>query len=92
MTVSFKTTTEEYRTIDKIVARIFNKKDQEIYEGKTVASMDLMATNANGCPLDLKKLLKADDFNFLHDIAGIAKHLDRTTGKLQNLFVPRCAK
>lgn len=54
--------------------------------------MDVTATHCNGCPLDLPKLLAADDFNFRHDIAGIYNHLDRdTTGQLSNHFLPRCA-
>jgi hypothetical protein len=48
--------------------------------------MDLEATHANGCPLRLADLLAADDFNFWHDVSGIARHLDRTTGELHELL------
>jgi hypothetical protein len=54
--------------------------------------MDLDATHCNGTPLKLEELLKADDANFMHDIAGIQSHIDRTTGKLTNCFLPRFAK
>jgi hypothetical protein len=54
-------------------------------------TMDLEATHANGCPLRLADLLAADDFNFWHDVAGIARHLDRTTGQLLHCFLPRFA-
>jgi hypothetical protein len=54
--------------------------------------MDLQATHANGCPLDFDKMLKADDFNLAHDAFGIANHIDRTTGKLTDCFLPRCSK
>ncbi len=54
--------------------------------------MDLTAAHANGCPMDFERLLGADDFNFLHDVFGIERHLDRATGKLQNSFHPRFAK
>lgn len=59
--------------------------------------MDLQATHANGCPLDLDKLLSFDRFNFTHDVLGIERHLDRrddspTGGKLLNHFLPRCAR
>ena len=37
-------------------------------------------------------MLAADDFNFGHDVFGIYRHLDRTTGKLMNCFVPRFAQ
>jgi len=51
--------------------------------------MDVDACHSNGNPLKLQELLEADDFNFAHDIFGIRQHIDRTTGKLQNCFVPR---
>ena len=52
--------------------------------------MDITATHANGCPLDLERLLDADDFNFAHDVFGIARHLNRDTGQLER-FLPRMA-
>lgn len=54
--------------------------------------MDLLATHANGNKLDFEKLLTFSDVDFFHDVSGIHRHLDRITGKLQNLFVPRCTK
>ena len=42
--------------------------------------------------LRLKELLEADDMNFIHDIVGIRKNLNRDTKKLENCFVPRYAK
>ena len=51
--------------------------------------MDIDACHNNGCPLKLQELLEADDFNFAHDVFGIRRHIDRTTGKLQNCFLPR---
>lgn len=53
--------------------------------------MDLTATHANGCPLDLVKFLTFDNFNFAHDIGGINAHLDRQTGQLTRCFLPRCS-
>lgn len=54
--------------------------------------MDLSATHANGCPLRLEDLLKADKFNLLHDLMGIRNHINRKTGKLEGFFLPRFAK
>lgn len=53
--------------------------------------MDLTAADGeNGnLPLDWERLLAADDFNFLHDIGGISRHIDRETGELGGYFVPR---
>jgi hypothetical protein len=53
--------------------------------------MDVTACHLNGTKLDLEQLLAFDDFNFCHDVFGIARHLDRSTGALQNCFLPRCA-
>jgi hypothetical protein len=57
---------------------------------KTV--MDIDACHCNGTPLKLQELLDADDANFAHDVFGITRHIDRTTGKLTNCFLPRFAK
>ena len=54
--------------------------------------MDITACHCNGCPLDLSKLLNASDADFGHDVFGIRRHLDRSTGELMDCFVPRCAR
>lgn len=54
--------------------------------------MDLNACHSNGCPLDFAGLLKADDYEFGHDILDIRKAIDRRTGKLtEDCFMPRFA-
>lgn len=54
--------------------------------------MDLEVCHCNGCPLDLAGLLQAPrDFDFMHDVAGIFRHLNRSTGELEGLFQPRYA-
>jgi Family of unknown function (DUF6874) len=52
--------------------------------------MDLTACHANGCPMDFAKLLAAPDFDFIHDVAGIRRHINRETGQIENCFMPRC--
>lgn len=54
--------------------------------------MDLIATHNNNGGLKLAALLAADDFNFRHDLQGIDRHMDRTTGKLGGHFVPRFSR
>lgn len=49
-------------------------------------SMDLTACHANGCPLRLEELLKAEAADFAHDINGIAENIDRETGKMGRRF------
>ncbi len=93
MPVSFKTTKEETKVVDKIVARAkkLYTKLRVPFDGLSI-SMDLCATHANGCPLDFEKLLGFPDQDFAHDIGGISRHLDRKTGHLRGHFLPRCAK
>lgn len=54
-------------------------------------AMDVTAVHANGCPLRLRELALADEFNFAHDVFGIRRHLNRETGRLGRHFVPRFA-
>ena len=52
---------------------------------------DLVCVHRGTCPLDLDRLLAAKENDFIHDIAGIARHLNHVTGELENCFVPRFA-
>lgn len=91
--ISFTVSMQDSDLIHRIVKRAV-KEAESI--GSNYAQMDcemdITATHANGCPLRLSELLKADKFNFCHDIFGIRGHLNRTTGKLENCFLPRFAK
>lgn len=53
--------------------------------------MDLAVTH-NNCPLDLAALAEATPFDFSHDIVGICQHINRSTGELEDGFLPRYAK
>ncbi len=88
--VSFDISSRDATTIRKIARRarliyLDNGTDRETLD----ISMDLIATHANGCPLRLDDMLAADDFNLMHDISGISRHLDRETGALMDHFRPR---
>ena len=61
-----------------------------IYKNRLDADMDISAVHAT-CPLRLMDLLEADQFNFAHDMYGIHRHLNRQTGELDDLFLPRFA-
>lgn len=54
-------------------------------------AMDIDATHSYGMPLNLRVLYGFSNFDFMHDICGIASHLNRETYKLENHFVPRSA-
>lgn len=46
-------------------------------------ALDVTATHRNGTPLDLPALLAAEPDVFRSDLLGIARFLDRTTGKIR---------
>ncbi len=54
-------------------------------------AMDIEACHTHGCCLKLVDLLKARKSDFLHDVLGINSHINHTTGKLENYFLPRYA-
>lgn len=90
--INFDATPEDAALIEQIVDRheaLFQRLFPSQPFDRLSASMDLTATHLNGCPLRLKDLLEADDLNFAHDVGGIARHIDRTTGKLTRCFLPR---
>ena len=84
------TTTEDDA---ELIAAIVNRAVQEDSRlDRTTLMMDLSATNANYCGLRLADLLAAPDYDFLHDIYGIYRHINRETGKLDGCFRPRYSK
>jgi len=88
--ISFDVTKEDDELIHKIIDRaadLFAKRGSQLDRLDTF--MDITATRANGCPLRLADLAEADDFNLLHDVGGIANHLNRDTGRLEDMFRPR---
>lgn len=86
-------TKSEFVVIRKIVKRaaaLFRLYGAD-YPAMT-CEMDLTACHANCNRLDLDRLMLADDFNFLHDVAGIRRHINRETGELMDCFVPRYSR
>lgn len=91
--VEFKATPAEYQKIKMVVVRALKlAKELDLTYDKQSLEMDLDACHSNGCLLDFDKLLAFDDGNFGHDVFGIARFIDRTTGKLGRCFLPRCSK
>ena len=59
----------------------------------TQAEMSVRACHLNGHPLKLVRLLhEADDFNLMHDVGGIHRHINKDGAALENCFLPRYAK
>lgn len=92
MSVSFAVSRTEARLISKIVGRavLLAERNQITVEFLDL-EMDVTACHANGFELDLELLLTADDDDFGHDVFGIRKFIDRTTGQLTRCFLPRYA-
>jgi len=86
--ISFNTTREEAEIIHAITMRVLKSGNLKHFDPLNLM-MDITATHCNGNKLDLQNFLDAPDFDFFHDIFGIIKNLNRTTGKLENFFTPR---
>lgn len=84
---------EDTGKIIKIVDRAYGELSAEtinrLWPSKQSMMMDISACHANGNPLKLDELLVAKEFDFTHDICGIAAHMNRETGKLEDCFSPR---
>jgi len=80
-----------------VIRRIAERAVQELGVHKVAGhwhaeyAMSVSACHLNGCPLRLDDLLAADAFNFTHDVLGICRHIDRSTGQMMNQFRPRFA-
>jgi hypothetical protein len=89
---SFKISVTDASTISKIVdrAEILAAKHRDGID-RMETSMDLTACH-NEVGLDLERLLSFPDFDFSHDVFGIMRHINRTSGELEGFFIPRCTK
>lgn len=77
-------------TIGKIADRavkLYDKHNIEVDRQNVI--LDITVCHFGPQRLRLEDLLAADDFNFLHDVAGINRHLDRDSNELRGGFSPR---
>lgn len=90
---SFDCSRIESEIISKIVDRILPlaRKAGVDYD-RLEAEMDITACHCNGTPLDLNKLLNAPEGDFGHDVFGIRRFINRTTGELEGCFSPRSSQ
>lgn len=91
--MQFATLTADERTaLDTILDRVESLfAAHHVPFDRIEISMDLLATHSH-LPLDFVRLAAFDDFNLLHDITGINRHMNRRTGRLSPLFLPRCVR
>lgn len=88
--INFKTSNKDNKIILDIVDHAQQLGNEDGYTIDHLSlKMDITAAHLNGCRLRLQDLLEADNFNFSHDVFGIAHHINRETGKLDNHFLPR---
>lgn len=93
-TVSFEASREEFELSWKIADRAMALARDRLhvpFDHRTCA-MDIIAAHANGCALRLAELLEAPTFDFVHDVWGIARNIDRKTGEIGGCFLPRYAR
>ena len=85
---------ERFHKIYEISVRadnILNKyENRSAYPSRVTIMMDVENADKQ-FNLRLDELLEADDYEFTHDVFGIVNNIDRRTGKVGNLFVPRFA-
>lgn len=86
--INWATTDEDQALIERIVERAI-AEGHLLKRNRLNTQMDITACHLNGTPLRLADFLAADAFNFAHDLFGIDKHMDRSTGKLTGHFQPR---
>jgi hypothetical protein len=91
--MNWHVTKHDHEKLDGIARRASALAKQNGVEySERDALMDLTAVHANGCPLRLDELAAADEGNFGHDVFGIRRHIDRSTGKLRDFFSPRFSR
>lgn len=85
-----ETSHAEMETIGKIADRAVSLYAQhDVRAERMDVLMDMMCVHGQIQKLRLADLLVADDFNFLHDVGGINRHLDREHYLLTDHFSPR---
>lgn len=92
-TPSFACTLQERRVIRQIAKRAIGEIQAFSAAGRSELDIeiDLRACHANGCMLRLEHLLAASPLDFAHDVGGIVRCINRSTGRCPT-FSPRYAR
>ena len=77
---------------DDLTSDIADRAVKLLGGSKLTYLLDVYNAKKGNPEMDLEKLLKATDFDFVHDVTGIIKHLDVHTLKFKNCFIPRCMR
>lgn len=76
----------------ELIAKIAKKARRIAHVDAATVALDISACIEGGCQLRLEDMLEASDFDLMHDVLGINKHLDRDTYQLKDCFLPRFAR
>lgn len=86
------TPTETLSIVRKIAVRAVNLYDEHNIEiDRLQVTMAVLTCHERVCKLRLAALAEAPDFDFVHDIGGLLRHLDPIGYKLDDCFLPRFA-
>jgi len=87
---------DEYASNAAIILKIAKRASKILSEQGVMRSTMDIAMDLTAChvstPLRLEDLLSADDFNLIHDVLGIFRHLNRNTGRIDGNFLPRFSR
>lgn len=91
--MNFNANRHDFDLIIKICERLeaFAEQEFSAIDPRMARVMDLTACHMNGCTLRLQQLLDAKLGDFIHDVMGITRHINRETGQLEDGFLPRYA-
>jgi hypothetical protein len=92
MPINWKISAEDAELILRIVDRAELVARPDLPFDRRNCVMDLTAVHVNGCKLDLVALLEAGEGDFIHDVWGIRRNIDRRTGRLSRFFTPRLSR
>lgn len=82
------TNVRDLQLIRRIVARAL-QINQQVPLSRLDLRRDIGMVHTNGCPLHLWALLHANEMDFIREVLGIHRHLNRETGQLDPIFAPR---
>ena len=91
--INWHVSKQDAATINEIAQRAVQyAREQDIDIKPIEFQMDITACHLNSVPLQLSELAAAPKFDFVHDVFGIRRHLNRSNGQLEDCFLPRYAR
>lgn len=82
---------DKKQEMDLILAIVKRAQEMGITLGDQCTQVMDMHFTHQQFNLRLEEMLAAPEFDFIHDFCGIQRHIDRKTGAMGGLFIPRYA-